>query len=85
MSGTVDKDFRRNSLGCCSISTFVDVETRFGGRDSQIHKTGGLLHRSHNFRAMRDLSCSLRSVFATLDAILVLWCEVYFPPDDDRE
>ena len=37
---------------------------------------GGRLHRSHRARDLTDLSFSLRSVFATEEAIVVLVCSL---------
>jgi len=55
----------------------VDVEISRGGSDSHMHRIGGRAHPSHNVRGVRDVarSFSRRSLFATLDAILVFTCD----------
>jgi hypothetical protein len=53
------------------MSTLVDVLIGLSGSDWHTQRVGGLKHLRHVSLGTRDLSSSLLSVFATLDAILV--------------
>ena len=83
MSGTVDNDFRRLSLGCCKTSTDVDVATNCSGKDSHTQRGGGRLHLSHMSLPTRDRSVFRRSVFATLLAIFVFIFASYFSAEKE--
>jgi hypothetical protein len=59
------------------MSTCVEVIIDFSGNDWHTQRVGGLWHRSHVSLATLERSSSLRSVFATLDAILVFMLGSY--------